>query len=165
MQSDRSAAEGRVAGTVRGLGVCDALRVELEPVQRAGLDIGLAARAAALEQRSAGRAAGVRADELADVDDALRLLARMRAPLRPGGAAPFVLVGPAGLVLELVDACLADAVARLAQSLGQAGACTSGSAAFDATLLAAAAWIATALDCRAVDGFCFEPGVDPVRAW
>ena len=127
MQTDR------IAGRVRGLGVCDVLRVELDAEQQ--LDAGFAA----LERRYATE------------PEVIRLLAAMRA------APP--LIGPAGLVLELVRACLADAVARLATALEAPGGLQS------AELTCAAAWAATALDCVAVDGFSFEPGADPAHAW
>jgi hypothetical protein len=142
MQWDRTAAEAAMWGSARGLGVCDVLRVELAAVQHAGLVAALDARIAA--SRGAQR----------------RLLRRMRAPLvdRPG--APCALVGPAGLVLEVVHACLAEAVRALAQRLGE-----SSPSDWPAAAATAGAWIATALDCAAVDGFCFETGVDPPHAW
>ncbi len=85
----------------------------------------------------------------------------MRAALPPRDASPLILSGPAGLVLELVDACLADAIACVARRLEHAprrGLIT-------AELEAAGAWIATALDCAAVEDFSFEPGADPAHAW
>jgi hypothetical protein len=55
-------------------------------------------------------------------------------------------------------------VRTLAQRLQESPwpAWSSAAAAEAAT---AGAWIATALDCRAVDGFCFETGVDPAHPW
>jgi hypothetical protein len=150
MQADRSAGEARTVGSVRGLGVCDVLRIELDPVQRAGLELQLAARVAALERR--GEPDG----------EELRLLARMRARVPASVGRSFVLVGPAGLVVELVGACLAAAVAGLHARLGEGAA---WSAASERDLATVAAWIATALDCQAVEGYSFEPGVDPVHAW
>ena len=50
MQVDRIAGGARLTGGVRGLGVCDVLRVELDPVQRSGVLEQLASRIAALEQ-------------------------------------------------------------------------------------------------------------------
>lgn len=216
MQVDRIAGVARLAGSVRGLGVCDVLRAELAPVQRAGLEAELAARTADLERprpdfesdesrmggakragpmcadaRPSGTASdsarpagstsgGVRPasaawfgvadpfadeDERRDVQAELRLLARMHSDLPAASAEPFTLTGPAGLVLEVVGACLVAAVAAADARLGEGGRGVPWVAACERELEAAAAWIATALDCRAVEGFCFEPGADPVHAW
>jgi hypothetical protein len=156
MQWDRSAAMAAMSGSARGLGVCDVLRVELAAVQRPSVVAALDARIAALE--SGEPASAARRGEQR------RLLARMRAALPDRAAAPFALVGPAGLVLELVHGCLAEAVRGLAQRLEQSP-WPAWSPALAAEAAAAGAWIATALDCRAVDGFCFETGVDPAHPW
>jgi hypothetical protein len=133
MQSDRIA-------TVSGLGVCDVLRAQLAPVQRDGL-------ARALDARIAAHA------------PERPVLERLRAQI-PDHPEPFVLVGPAGLVLALARDCLAEAVEALADRLGPAW-----SPALAAAAEAAAAWLATALDGHAVEAYCFEPGADPVHAW
>jgi hypothetical protein len=173
MQVDRIAGVVRVAGSVRGLGVCDALRVELAPVQRAALEAQLTARTAALEQRRAALEAVARActgphaneGELTGVRDELRLLTRLRAEMPTLAPEAFTFTGPAGLVLELVGACLAAAVTCADARLGEGRPGAPWAAACERELEAAAAWIATALDCRAVEEFCFEPGVDPRNAW
>lgn len=152
MQGDRIAVEAREVGSVRGLGVCDVLRVELAPVQRAGLQRRLAERVAALEAR--------RAD--AGEEGELRLLERMREGVPDGPPAPFAFTGPAGLVVDVVGACLADAVGELQRRLGARVGPGTG---LVPQLEAAQAWIATALDCVAVEGFRFEPGVDPAGPW
>ena len=157
MQVDRTAGTARVVGSVRGLGVCDVLRVELAPVQRGGLEQGLAARSAELERRRA-----VEREQPEEIAEALRLLARIRDALPPQATSPVSLIGPAGLVLALVEECVAGTVARLAERLREA---PEGYGALVAELEAAAAWIGTALDCEAVESFCFEPGVDPCGAW
>jgi hypothetical protein len=160
MHEDRSADPARVAGSVRGLGVCDVLRVELEPVQWSGLERGLAARIGALERRRDELRSAVAVDdveELGRTREALRLLTRMKAT--EGGS---VLTGPADLVAELVDACLSDAVTRVWERLAAPGGPPRCEAWRD-ELAAANAWIATALDCVVVTDFCFEPGLDPVR--
>ena len=126
---------------------------------------------AALEQRRAAVDEAARASSVAPADDdverrdvceQLRLLGLMRAGLPACGREPFVLVGPAGLVLALVGACLRQVVRRPHDGLGESDA---GHAVVDERgRRPVAAWSATALDCRAVEGFCFDPGVDPVRA-
>jgi len=156
MQWDRTAAEAAMSGSARGLGVCDVLRVELAAVQHAGLVAALDARIAALASGEPGTAAR-RGEQR-------RLLRRMRAPLPERGGPSYALVGPAGLVLELVHGCLADAVRALARRLEESP-WPASSPALASEAAAAGAWIATALDCRAVDGFSFETGVDPAHPW
>jgi hypothetical protein len=153
MQADRIAAAARTAGSVRGLGVCDALRIELESVQRAGLELQLEARMAALERRDgieppraaserhvgpsfeAGeRAGGLGAErELGELGEELRLLTRIRASVPGCAHESFALTGPAGLVLELVGACLAAEVANVHARLGEGGPGALSSAASKAT--------------------------------
>lgn len=161
MQEDRSADAARVTGSVRGLGVCDVLRVELEPVQWSGLERGMAERIAELERRQdeLRREGGVAEhDALTRTREVLRLLTRMKAA--PGRS---VVTGPADLVAELVDTCLSDAVARVSERLTSAGGGSPRCSAWMDELEAAGAWIATALECAAVTDYCFEPGLDPVR--
>jgi hypothetical protein len=129
----------RIAGSVRGLGVCDVLRAELAPVQRDELVTQLAARI------------------VAGSPDA-HALAQLSASVPAAPEGSFELVGPADLVLELVDACL-----RVALDRACAGVASRPVGAVARDLEAAGAWIETALDCGAVQGFCFEPGVDPAR--
>ena len=196
MQVDRIAGVARLAGGVRGLGVCDVLRVELDPAQRSGLLEQLRSRIATLERVGRGAAdegagdaldegagdaldegagdapdegAGDAPDEAADdparVHEELRLLARIRADLPPSAADPFTLTGPAGLVLDLVGACLSRAVATAHARLGEGEPGVLWVAGCERELEAAAAWITTSLECHAVEAFSFEPGADPVHAW
>ncbi|MDA0159792.1 hypothetical protein OM076_05930 [Solirubrobacter ginsenosidimutans] len=160
MQVDRIAGVARLAGGVRGLGVCDVLRVELDAVQRPGLLEQLTVRTAALE-----RAGSDPADDAARVREELRVLARVRAGLPSSATEPFTLTGPAGLVLELVGGCLTSAVAAAHARLGEGEPGVPWVAACERELEAAAAWITTSLECQAVEAFCFEPGADPVHAW
>ena len=168
MQADRSVGAAREAGSVRGLGVCDVLRVELDPLQRALIDGRLAAHVETLEARRATLETdvgnGVTCEELGDVAHELRVLARIREALPGCLHAPFALVGPAGLVSALIAACLAEAVACLERRLADRPATAASSLALEPELRVAGAWIATALDCAAVEGFCFEPEVDPLWA-
>jgi hypothetical protein len=156
MQSDRSAGVAAVSGSVRGLGVCDALQLELAGLQWPGLARALEARTAALARGSP--------DDAPARGEERRVLSRLRAQLPEAPGAAFVVAGPAGLVLELVHRCLADAVAALARGLAD-GAPPSLAAepAHDAAV--AAAWIATALDCRAVERYCFDAETDALHAW
>lgn len=173
MQSDRSADSARLAGSVRGLGVCDVLRVELAICQLPALRAALVDRRAELELEF-----GVRSTSPAQVDmppnethdedaharlrEEHRLLTRLDASVLGTASEPVVLIGPAGLVLELVSVALRSAVDELAAGLGEGG---PHPAAGRAALEAAGAWIVTSLDCRAVEGFSLDPGIDPVHAW
>ena len=173
MHPDRTAEPARHAGSARGLGVCDVLRVELTARHRPGLERTLAERVAALEHRLQARLAEVNAAapppapsldalELRALREEARLLERIRAALPDPPAGAFLLLGPAGLVLELVADSLRAAVGELAAGLEEGGAHPAANA---GPLEAAGAWIATALDCRAVEAFSLESGVDPVHAW
>jgi len=165
MHSDRTADPARHAGTARGLGVCDVLRVELTARHRPGLERTLAERNTALEGRIRARLTAQPSPddlELLALREELRLLEQLSAALPDPPASTFVLLGPAGLVLELVADTLRAAVGALAAGLEEGGA---HPAADTATLESAGAWIATALDCRAVETFSLEAGVDPVHAW
>jgi hypothetical protein len=157
MQQDRIADPPRLAGRVRGLGVCDVFRVELAPSQFAALDCELADRADAVAREL--RAAPKDQLELQAEEDTL-VQVRERLPEHPNG--PFVLTAPAGLVVELVSACLARAATQLAVDLGDR---STQLAVPTSQLEATSEWISTALDCHAVETFSFQPGVDPVRAW
>jgi hypothetical protein len=156
MQSDRSAAVAATSGSVRGLGVCDALHVRLAGVQLAGLVQALEARIAAL--------AGGAPEDAAARGEERRLLSRMRAQLPDGPGGWFALVGPAGLVAEVVQACVVEAVQALARGLGEGVPGTWSPELVDHAG-GASAWIATALDCRAVEAYCLETDADPVHAW
>jgi hypothetical protein len=147
MQEHRSAHSAPMPTTVRGLGVCDALRVELAPRQAEDFQRALEARITALEQRLAG------ADD--DERHVLRILRGMRTR-------ESVVVGPAGLVLDLVQTCFAEAVDALTHHLHRGA---EPLARLEHHTQAAAAWIKTLSDCRAVEGYSFEPDADPSHAW
>jgi hypothetical protein len=166
MQVNRTAEAPDVIGSVRGLGVCDVLRIELAPRQRAGLMAQLAGRIHILERRYADVEGMLRlapqgpsaSRVLEETGDELRLLARIRASVPAESERPFAVAGPAGLVLELTRACTAEAMTRAAAELDAARPCPDA-------LEVARAWIATMLDCEAVESHCFEPDVDPLHAW
>lgn len=169
MQSQPSAEHPRVSGSVRGLGVCDALRVELQDVQLSPLIDAAAAFVRSCElglERRAGvsSASGPRALEAqAAAEYELRLAERLREALpRRGHVGPFALVGPAGMAFELVRSCARDATMALALLLGAPLAGDDAATAeLERTAAAAAAWTATLLDCRTVEAFRFDPDANP----
>ena len=159
MQGNGSADRDRVVGSVRGLGVCDVLRVEFGPEQHAGLVTALAEREAALQAELSalkGSRGETAAAQRGQIDEELRLFGLIAAEVPACSHVPFVVFGPTALLSELVDAALAVAVERLSEAIAPPS---------EAVLAAAAAWLATGRDCRAVEDFCFEPGVDPLHAW
>ena len=175
MHEDRSADPAHLAGSVRGLGVCDVFRVELQACQHAVLTAELARRSAALDaairdrlaalrarpERRAGTGAPAPDAELEDLHAQARTLERVRDQLPACPDGPFVVVAPAALAGELVTACLSDTVATLAAGLESGGA---HPVTVPSMLRSAAAWIRTALDWQAVEAFCLLPGIDPIRA-
>lgn len=109
MQSERIAEASALSGSVRGLGVCDALRLELVAAQLPGLVEQIAAAAAALrdeiEQRTAASVPGDGrgADQVEAVEAELRLVESLRdqLPTQPPPAS-FVVIGPAGAIGTMV---------------------------------------------------------------
>ncbi len=172
MQADRSAGAARLAGSVRGLGVCDVVRIELAAVQRAGLArrVGGLDRGARARRRTAA-AGGAQTvplpddPELGEVAEQLRLFRRLRASVpEPGDARSCSRARP-GWSPDSSPRGMTDALIDVVAWPGEAGGDSLAVVASDAQLEAAAAWIATALDCRAVESFCFEPERDPAHAW
>ena len=151
MQEHRTAPP---AGSVRGLGVCDALRVELVPEQLDDVERVLSARIAALEAR--GHEAGTEGSA-----ETHRALLRMRVER----ANLPVLVGPSGLVIEIAQACMGEAVLALSERLRAGAGHPSELSGLARAACAVAAWVATLSDCREVEGYTFEPGVDPAGAF
>ncbi len=114
MHDHRIAATGTPGpSTVTGLGVCDALRVRLEPVQVAWLIDELEELRTPLEEQLQRTPDG---DERDAVERELAALRRMRAQLPAAGAGiGAVLCGPADPVAGLVLAALRSCAAALAE--------------------------------------------------
>jgi hypothetical protein len=141
MQSQSTAETSALSGSVRGLGVCDALRLELLPEQLPQL----------VEQVEALRRSS----------DAYELhLANLLhdALPTPDTSWPFTFTGPTHLVRDIVRSSLRIAAAALAEAL-----CTRSSERLAHTSACAAAWARTELECRAVEEFSFDPAADPPR--
>jgi hypothetical protein len=161
MQTEPIAGGAVPSGTVHGLGVCDALRIELLPVQLPWLIDELEEMRGPLEEALGCASPG---DEAAALRYELRLLRRLRAQLPPAGhAGPFTLVGPAVMVGEVVRGTLRNVAAALAE-LAQARPAADPEP-LRATAAAAAAWTRTCLDCRAVEAFSFDPEAEPHGIW
>jgi hypothetical protein len=168
MQAEGSATPATLVGTVRGLGVCDVLRVEFAASQRADLETAMTARIESLRQRIAEFQSTDRArllvsgeeEDSAELCEPLRIIRRLRDEL-PTTERPFTVIGPAGIVLELVADGVVAVIGRT--SVAFEGLSWSRVARLD--LAAVQAWLQTALDCRAVESFSFDRDRDPTAAW
>lgn len=157
MHDHRTAATGTpVPSTVTGLGVCDALRVRLEPMQVAWLIDELEELRTPLEEQLQATPDGEARDA---VERELAALRRMRAQLPAAGAGiGAVFCGPADSVAALVRASLrtcAAALAELTQGPLRGDAATRD--ALRRTAAAAEAWATTHLDRQAVESYTFDP--------
>jgi hypothetical protein len=168
MQDEPTSIDGAATARVSGLGLCDALRVELDPTQVSWLLDELEDRRGPLEDELArlrGRQAA--AGELADREYELRLLRLMRASL-VGAAAdqPAVWIGPAGLVLDVARATMSHVAAMLAEEASDRGARgRHGTESLSVTATAAHAWALTVRACELVSAFTFDGDADPARRW
>jgi hypothetical protein len=160
MQHHRTAVVRR---SVSGLGVCDALRLELEPVQLPWLADELDEMRGPLEEALARARTEGTEDEAAAHRYELRLLRMMRAQIPDArAAAPMVFVGPTGLVDEAVRGTMRNVVGALAELAH--GASAEPGRLRDAAA-AADAWVRTFLDLRAVVAFNFDPEAEPSQPW
>ena len=172
MQWQPSADRRLPSGNVCGLGVCDALRVELAPAQLFWLIDELEEMRTPLEEEwQRLGAALVDTDDvetrrdLEALDYRLRLLRMMRAQL-PGihTTDTTTLVGPTAMVLEVVEGAMGSAVDALSAWVNRT---TSEPMTLDELVGAAdaaRAWVDTYVECRAVERFRFDPDADPPRA-
>jgi hypothetical protein len=173
MQWERSVEEAALSGGVRGLGVCDALRLELVPAQlpqlieqvealRAPLQEEIGRRAAAMGPGDARGAARLRAAQYE-----LRLAELLRERLPPAGhSEPFVFVGPAGMIGGIARASARRAVEALAELVAAEpprGRELRGRLAQAAE--AATAWVRTFVEAQALEDFSFDPDADPDLPW
>ena len=155
MQGNRIGNDGSAAARVRGLGVCDVLRVELAAVQVPGLIAELEELRGPLEEQ---RLRAVAEDDVDEVEHRLACVRGMRAQLpRSDEAAPVVLVGPADLVLETARGAARNAADELAEALRRSA---DDPEAVRERAAVALAWVDTWMDCRAVESFSFEPEAD-----
>lgn len=149
-------------GSVQGWGLSDALRVDLESSQiesclaeiRELIGVYEEALQRALQVDLGSR----RRDELDRQAYELRVLAAMHSQLvhRPSDLAP-VLVGPAGLVLQVISGATTNAVQQLAERLGERRFVSEGARDELAHLAAlAACWVGTFLASQAVQWFSYD---------
>lgn len=147
--------------TVSGLGVCDALRLELAPVQLPWLVDELDEMRGPLEEALLRARADEAADDVAAHEYELRLLRMMRAQLADGRTTVFV--GPTGMVDEAVGGAMRNVVGALAELVGDRD--VADGERLRETAAAADAWVRTFVDLRAVVAFNFDPEAEPSRPW
>lgn len=158
MHHHRTAATRR---TVSGLGVCDALRVELASVQLRWLADELDEMRGPLEEALLRARADESPDEAAAHEYELRLLRMMRAQLADDRTTVFV--GPTGMVDEAVRGALRNVVGALAELVGERD--FADGERLRETAAAAEAWVRTFVDLRAVVAFNFDPEAEPSQPW
>ena len=179
--SARQPAQRSSIARVQGLGVSDALRIELEPSQvpwladeidalRDVVEDALAHERARWEAvpESARRARlpeAVRAeDELDRIRYEARVLEMVRDQVvgRPDGEAPVAVFGPARIMAELVRGTVRHVAATLGELLQTEPKADAGARAeLVGTAAAAMAWTETYVECQAVEWFSFDPAADP----
>jgi hypothetical protein len=147
--------------TVSGLGVCDALRLELVPVQLPWLADELDEMRGPLEEALLRSRAEQSADDAAGHEYELRLLRMMRAQLADERATVFV--GPTGMVDEAARGAMRNVVGALAELVHERE--TVDPDRLRETAAAANAWVRTFVDLRAVVAFNFDPEAEPSRPW
>ena len=177
---DKRIAAPPARARVHGLGLCDALRVALEPCLIAGMIDELEERRGPLheaferaraqwdalaEDQRTGPCAAELEDELSASAYALEVSSALRAQLpAPGHDEPVVIVGPASLMANLVGAGARNAVHDLAALLRESPrADEDQQQRRRSAATAVAAWVETYLDCEAVVWFNFDDDWDPVR--
>jgi hypothetical protein len=165
MQSERIADASALSGSVRGLGVCDALRLELEAVQLPGLveqvDADIAALKDEIDRRSGATTPGDPrgAEQVEAAEDELRLVELLRDQLPEAADGPFVVIGPAGPIGTMVGGAMRHAVERLSERvLATRRHDADARRQLERAAAAVSAWIRSYVDAQAVEDFAFEPG-------
>jgi hypothetical protein len=148
------------AGSVRGLGICDALFVELQPRQVSACvdEIEALARVLKVALASGSDDSERERYELRVLGGALSRL------LEPVDRDNPVLLGPAPLVSQIVAGAASEAVTQLHETVdANRGADERARTELRRLSDDAAAWMDTYLDALAVQWFCFDPDFSPVH--
>jgi hypothetical protein len=162
MQTDRIAAGMVASSTVQGLGACDFLRVELQPVQVPWLIDELEHTRIPIEEelemfreqfaREGENSARVKLEEC---EDELRVICTLREQLDVGGER-VAFFGPAATVGELVLGTTRHVVDTLSDLVESSPVNDPEHVhALRETSVAARAWVESFVDCLAVEKFSF----------
>ena len=164
MQAQTTVGARTPLGTVHGLGVSDALRLALTPVQVPWLIDELEELRGPYEERllrlrseaDASDDPGT-ADAVRGAEYDLRLLRLMRAQVSAGQREPVIFDGPSAMVAEIVRGTMrnvADALAELVAA--RVSYDEAAEARLRTTATAAHEWVETFLACREVEAFTFD---------
>jgi hypothetical protein len=172
MQGEPIAINASAAARVCGLGVCDALRMDLDPVQLPWLIEELEEMRGPLEEQlEHARAEHERRDDeesardLAEREYQLRLLRLMRTRLAvPGDERPTTFIGPSAMVSDVVRATMRNVTAALSE-LAHAQPGQEQGHNLKRTAAAVSAWVNTFVACQDVTSFNFDGDTDPGRQW
>jgi hypothetical protein len=147
--------------TATGLGVCDALRLELATVQLPWLADELDEMRGPLEEALLRARADQADDDAAGHEYELRLLRLMRSQLVDDRSTVFV--GPTGMVDEAVRGAMRNVVGALSELVHDREVADADR--LRETAAAASAWVRTFVDVRAVVAFNFDPEAEPSAPW
>jgi hypothetical protein len=163
MQSQRIAEASALSGSVRGLGVCDAMRVELAAEQLPGLAKQLEAHSVALQDEIERRTVALiprdlrGAAQLDEAENELRLIELLRGELPGETSQPFVVIGPAGPIGVMGRGAMSHAVEALSELVLATGRHDAGGRdRLTGAAAAAIAWVRTYVDAQAVEDFSFD---------
>jgi hypothetical protein len=151
---------------VCGLGLCDALRIELEPCQVDSLHAEIDELRRGLDEAicvSIGRGAGRGTDSLSYEHQVLDMIRTQVVRLHESSGR-VVVSGPAVVLTEIVAGAARDAADELAEIVRRhpRGDSHTGAALLEAARVASA-WAATYAALQAVESYSFDPDCDPVR--
>jgi hypothetical protein len=166
MRSQRNGERTVAASRVSGLGICDALRVTLEPIQIRWLRDELDEVCRALEETRAIGVVSEPRDRSAE-DYRLHLLRLVREQIvKPIDGEDLVLVGPSMMLGDLIRGAMRHAIETLAEiASAQSLSHEDTVQALGDASVAAAAWVETYRDALAVETFSFDPAADPFTYW
>jgi hypothetical protein len=173
MQSNRIRERAIQASRVNGLGICDALRLTLEPAQIPWLTDEVEElrraheEAHALLGASPGASLANGSEESSAARYQLHLLQLVHEQLLDGAADEnAVVVGPSMMLSDLVRGAMRHTIETLAE-LASSSRLRNHATQFALSEAAAAAtaWVETYRDLQAVEAFNFDPEVDPVDRW
>jgi hypothetical protein len=165
MQCEPTAIRRPPSGLVSGLGVCDALRLELAPLQVSWLAVELDATRARLEERIHEMGRDQRG-ELDRLGYELRLLRLMRGQL-PAELPnePVTFVGPTGSVCRIANAVLENAVAALHAHVSEGPPRSDDARSWLREIVTVVdGWAGIVSDSYAVEAYRFDPWADPAGA-
>ena len=168
MQHHRNQARAEAAPpphttAVIGLGVCDVLRVELQPRQLPSLDEEIQIQRAVYDQSIAGAAEDGDRDAFDRLRAERRTLTMVAEQIRRPGDSP-VIWGPAAAISDLVTCSARSAADRLVDAMQRDLLVDGGDGpALIEAAHVAAAWAETYVALRAVESFSVDPDNDHVR--